>query len=126
MIEKNVRRHHRMAEYFKLLPLKKTARGSQMSNKLYVGNMSYATTEESLTELFSQFGTVVSANIIKDRFTDQSKGFGFVEMDSPNSATAAIEALNGREFNGRNLRVNIAENKPRDNNNRERRNNYRY
>ena len=85
-----------------------------MSQKIYVGNMSYATTEAALTNLFGQYGEVVSSIIIKDRYTQQSKGFGFVEMADEQAAEAAIATLNNQEFEGRRLRVNVAENKPRD------------
>ena len=85
-----------------------------MANKIYVGNMNYATSEDSLTELFSQYGEVVSVNIIKDRYTDQSKGFGFIEMSDESAASAAISALDGQDLDGRRLRVNVAENKKRD------------
>ncbi len=85
-----------------------------MSQKFYVGNMIYATTEAALTNLFGQYGEVVSSIIIKDRYTQQSKGFGFVEMADEQAAEAAIATLNNQEFEGRRLRVNVAENKPRD------------
>jgi len=75
--------------------------------------MSYATTEEELRELFAQYGTVLSANIIIDRETHRPKGFGFVEMDDDSAAEAAISQLDGKEFGGRNLRVNEAIAKPR-------------
>ena len=83
-----------------------------MSKKIYVGNLNYATTESTLRNIFSQYGTIVSAVIIKDRFTEQSKGFGFVEMADEQSAAAAIAALNGKEIDGRRVRVNEAEEKP--------------
>jgi cold-inducible RNA-binding protein len=79
-----------------------------MGSKLYVGGLPYSTTQEELTELFSTHGTVESANIISDKFTGQSRGFGFVEMSSQEEATAAIEALNSTEFGGRTLTVNEA------------------
>lgn len=85
-----------------------------MSQKIYVGNMNYATTEAALTNLFGQYGEVVSSTIIKDRYTQQSKGFGFIEMADAQAAEAAIATLNNQEFEGRRLRVNVAENKPRD------------
>ncbi len=85
-----------------------------MSQKIYVGNMNYATTEAALTNLFGQYGEVVSSSIIKDRYTQQSKGFGFVEMADAQAAEAAIATLNNQEFEGRRLRVNVAENKPRE------------
>ncbi len=84
-----------------------------MSQKIYVGNLNYATTEESLTNCFSQFGEVLSSIVIKDRATGQSKGFGFVEFAEAQSADAAIEGMNGKELDGRRLRVNMAEDKPR-------------
>lgn len=80
-----------------------------MAKKLYVGNLSYSTTEESLNALFAQFGEVVSAVVIKDRATGQSKGFGFVELADEAAADKAIEAQNGKEFEGRRIRVNVAE-----------------
>jgi len=79
-----------------------------MSKKIYVGNMNYATTEDQLGELFAEFGNVSSVDIIVDRFTGQGKGFGFVEMENEDEAMAAIAALNGRELDGRQLRVNEA------------------
>ncbi len=79
-----------------------------MAKKIYVGNMSYATNEQSLRDLFAQFGEVRSVNIIMDRYTGQAKGFGFVEMEADDAADSAISALNGREFEGRTLRVNQA------------------
>jgi len=85
----------------------------KMAQKIYVGNMSYGTTEDSLKNLFSQYGEVVSAIVIKDRFTEQSKGFGFVEMAEESAARDAIAALNGTEFEGRRIRVNEAEDRPR-------------
>ena len=87
-----------------------------MAKKLYVGNLSYTTTEEGLTDLFAQFGTVNSANIIIDRDTRRSKGFGFVELEEDDAADAAISQLDGKEYERRNLRVNEAISKPRNNN----------
>jgi RNA recognition motif-containing protein len=84
-----------------------------MSKKVYVGNMNYATTENALRDLFAQYGEVASVNIIVDRYTGKAKGFGFVEMNTEEEARTAIEALNGFEFMGRQLRVNEAEDKPR-------------
>ena len=89
------------------------ARGMRMAQKIYVGNMNYATTEDSLKNAFSQYGEVVSAVVIRDRYTEQSKGFGFVEMADDGAAEAAIAALNGTEFEGRRIRVNQAEDRPR-------------
>ena len=84
-----------------------------MAKKLYVGNLSYNTTEDTLRSLFVGFGTVASAKIIFDRETGNSKGFGFIEMSSEEEASAAIAGTNGREFEGRQLRVNEAMDKPR-------------
>jgi RNA recognition motif-containing protein len=93
-----------------------------MSKKVYVGNMNYATTENGLRDLFAQYGEVASVNIIVDRYTGKAKGFGFVEMNTEEEARAAIEALNGFEYMGRQLRVNEAEDKPRRDNFRSPRN----
>jgi cold-inducible RNA-binding protein len=83
-----------------------------VAKKLYVGNLTYNVNESDLEALFSQFGTVQSAQIIVDRDTNRSKGFGFVEMGSDAEAQAAIQGLNGRDHDGRNLTVNEA--KPRE------------
>ncbi len=82
-----------------------------MSKKLYVGNLAYATTEDTLKSLFSHYGEVLSAIVIKDRATQKSKGFGFVEFSEDNCADEAISALSGREVDGRKIRVNEAEEK---------------
>jgi cold-inducible RNA-binding protein len=82
-----------------------------MSSNLYVGNLSFNTAEKDLEDLFSSYGEVVSANVITDRQTGRPRGFGFVEMKNQEDAQKAIEALDGKEFMGRNLTVNIA--KPR-------------
>lgn len=79
-----------------------------MGNKLYVGSLPYSTTEQQLTELFSQHGTVQSAKVITDRFTGQSRGFAFVEMATSEEAQKAIAALHGTELDGRTLVVNEA------------------
>ncbi len=84
-----------------------------MAKKLYVGNMSYGTTEETLRNLFAQYGEVASVNLITDRYTGESKGFGFVEMASDAEADAAISGLNGRELEGRKLRVDVAQERQR-------------
>jgi len=84
-----------------------------MAKKLYVGNLSYNTTEDGLRNLFSQFGGVASAKIIFDRETGNSKGFGFIEMNTEEEASAAIAGTNGHELEGRQLRVNEAIDKPR-------------
>ena len=79
-----------------------------MSNKLYVGNLSYELGDKELEQLFSKHGTVTSAKVITDRDSGQSKGFGFVEMSNPSEAKTAIDALNGVEMGGRSLTVNEA------------------
>ena len=79
-----------------------------MDVKLYVGNLSYSTTEEELRALFSQAGTVTSVAVIKDRDTGQSKGFGFVEMSTQAEAQKAISQFNGQNLGDRALTVNIA------------------
>jgi cold-inducible RNA-binding protein len=83
-----------------------------MATKLYVGNLSYDATDQSLTSLFSQVGTVTSAQIITDRYTGQSRGFGFVEMSTDAEAQSAIATLNGKQQDGRALTVN--ESRPRE------------
>ena len=83
-----------------------------MSKKLYVGNLTYNVNESDLEALFAPFGTVQSAQIIVDRDTNRSKGFGFVEMSTDDEAQAAIQGLNGQDHGGRNLTVNEA--KPRE------------
>jgi len=83
-----------------------------MGKKLYVGNLSYAMTNESLGTLFSAHGAVDRAQVIMDRDTNRSKGFGFVEMANAAEADAAIAALDGKDNDGRNLKVNEA--KPRE------------
>jgi RNA recognition motif-containing protein len=84
-----------------------------MSMKLYVGNLSFDTNNQDLLELFGQAGTVETANVVEDRETGRSRGFGFVEMSSKEEGEAAISQFNGQEFNGRALNVNEA--KPREN-----------
>lgn len=83
-----------------------------MGKKLYVGNLSYNVTDSDLQQMFSAHGTVQSAQVITDKFSGQSKGFGFVEMGSDQEAQAAINALNGQQNEGRALTVNEA--KPRE------------
>ena len=80
-----------------------------MSKKLYVGNLNYATTEDTLKNVFASYGEIVSAVVIKDRDTQQSKGFGFVELADDAAAERAIAELGGREIDGRRVRVNVAE-----------------
>lgn len=79
-----------------------------MSSKIYVGGLPYATTDAQLQDLFSQHGQVESARVITDKFTGRSRGFGFVEMANSDEAQKAIQALNGTDFEGRNLTVNEA------------------
>ena len=87
-----------------------------MGRKLYVGNLPYSATQQSLQDTFSQCGEVVSVNVITDRGTGQSKGFGFVEMSSDSDAQKAIQELNGASIDGREIKVNEAKPKaPRDN-----------
>jgi RNA recognition motif-containing protein len=75
---------------------------------IYVGNLAFSVTEEDLKKAFEAFGQVATANVIKDQYSNQSKGFGFVEMPETAEAQAAIAALNGKELNGRALNVNEA------------------
>lgn len=82
-----------------------------MGTNLYVGNLSYDTTEDTLRRLFAEFGEITSVNIIADRDTGRSKGFGFVEMASEQAAEAAIQALSGKSVDGREIRIDKA--KPR-------------
>jgi RNA recognition motif-containing protein len=82
--------------------------GSQMAKKLFVGGLPYSTTNDQLQQHFAQAGTVVSAQIIMDKFSGRSKGFGFVEMSSDEEAAKAIEMFNNTDFGGRSLAVNEA------------------
>ena len=79
-----------------------------MGNKLYVGGLPYSVTEGRLEEIFAEYGSVQSARVISDKFTGQSRGFGFVEMNSSEEAQKAIDALNGSQLDGRTLVVNEA------------------
>jgi RNA recognition motif-containing protein len=83
-----------------------------MATKLFVGKLSYDTTNDSLQAQFAEYGKVISAQVIMDRETNRSKGFGFVEMEDDAAAQAAIAALDGKEFEGRVIVVNVA--KPRE------------
>lgn len=87
-----------------------------MGKKLFIGSLSFSTTDDSLKAAFEQAGTVVSASVIMDRATGRSKGFGFVEMETDEMATAAIEMWNGKELDGRAIKVSEArprEDRPR-------------
>ena len=79
-----------------------------MASKLYIGGLSYSTTSEGLREFFSQCGNVLSATVITDRFSGQSRGFGFVEMSTAEEAQNTISQLNGRELDGRRITVEIS------------------
>ena len=83
-----------------------------MNKKIYVGNLSYGTSEDSLRDAFAQFGNVETANIVVDRDSGRSKGFGFVEMETEDGAAAAINAMNGKELDGRVIKVNESNDKP--------------
>ena len=85
-----------------------------MSKKLFVGSLSFEMTDLDLEDLFKQYGEVLSARVITDRDTGRSRGFGFVEMNSDNSAQSAIDALNGTEVKGRAINVSIAKEKSAD------------
>lgn len=88
-----------------------------MEKRLFVGNLSYNLAQEEMADLFAQYGTVESAKILTDRETGRSKGFGFVEMSSPEEAQECISKLNGYDFQGRKMSVSIARPQaPRDNN----------
>lgn len=87
-----------------------------MGKKLYIGNLAFSVNSTSLESLFAQYGTVESAKVITDRDSGQSKGFGFVEMSSPDEAEACIREVNGKDVEGRQLRVSIAKpQEPREN-----------
>lgn len=79
-----------------------------MAQKLFIGGIAFSTTSEGLREFFAQSGTVVSANVVTDQFSGRSRGFGFVEMDTVEEATQAAAQLNGRELDGRQLKVELA------------------
>jgi RNA recognition motif-containing protein len=83
-----------------------------MSKKIYVGNLSFNTNEDALRDCFSGFGEIASVKIIVDRDSGRSKGFGFVEMNSEEEANAAIQSLNGKDLDGRPIRVNEAQERP--------------
>jgi len=79
-----------------------------MSTKLFVGNLSFETTENDLNDAFAAFGTVTEANLMMDRMTNRPRGFGFVTMSTPEEAQKAIEGMNGKDMDGRALTVNVA------------------
>jgi RNA recognition motif-containing protein len=79
-----------------------------MATRLFIGSLAWATTDDSLKDFFAEVGTVVSANVIKDRETNRSKGFGFVEMSSDDEAKKAVDQLNGKDLDGRPIVVNEA------------------
>jgi len=81
---------------------------------IYVGNLAYSTNDETLRTAFAAYGEVASARVVSDRMTGRSKGFGFVEMPDRAQAQSAIDALNGKELDGRTLRVNESQPKPRE------------
>jgi cold-inducible RNA-binding protein len=83
-----------------------------MSNKLFVGNLSFNTTENGLQDMFAAFGTVTETNLMMDRDTGRPRGFGFVTMSTPEEAQKAIDGLHGKSIDGRDLTVNVA--KPRE------------
>jgi cold-inducible RNA-binding protein len=83
-----------------------------MATKLFVGSLSWNVSDDQLRDLFATVGTVVSANVIKDRDSGRSKGFGFVEMSSDDEAKAAVDQLNGKELDGR--AINVSEARPRE------------
>jgi RNA recognition motif-containing protein len=82
--------------------------GTTNPAKLFVGNLPYRISEDELRQVFSEFGTVTDVRLISDRATGRAKGFGFVEMSSADEANKAVEGLHGKEFQGRNLVVNVA------------------
>ena len=85
-----------------------------MSKKLYVGGLSWGTNDHDLRAAFEEFGEVVESKVITDRDTGRSRGFGFVTFSAPSDADSAVASMNGAELDGRNLKVNEAQDKPRD------------
>jgi len=88
-------------------------KGAGMANNLYVGNLTFNTTSDDLQALFAPYGEVTRATVISDRDSGRSRGFGFVEMATDDEANAAIEALNGKNVDGRDLTVNVAKERSR-------------
>jgi RNA recognition motif-containing protein len=93
-------------------PAPAPSKENDMASKLYVGGLSYSTTSETLREYFAQCGTVESASVITDKFSGQSRGFGFVEMSTAEEAQRAISELNGKDLDGRKLTVNLSNPRP--------------
>src|ERR671922_1031004 len=92
-----------------MAPAGPVLKGSLMAKNIYVGNLTWDSTSDDLLQLFQEFGQVVRAQVISDRETGRSRGFGFVEMPNDTEAQAAIAALNNQQFNGRPLTVNVAQ-----------------
>ncbi|MCC5813903.1 MAG: RNA-binding protein [Leptospira sp.] len=84
-----------------------------MDSKIYVGNLNFRISEEALRNSFSSFGNITEIRMIRDRETGNFKGFAFISFETPESAQKAVSAMNGKDFEGRAIRVNIAEDKPR-------------
>jgi RNA recognition motif-containing protein len=84
-----------------------------MASKLFVGNLSYSTTDDRIREVFEQYGEVLSATVVRDRATGQSRGFGFVEYGADTAAQTAMESLNGADLDGRSITVNVARERER-------------
>ena len=84
-----------------------------MASKLFVGNLSYSTTDDRIREVFEQYGEVLSATVVRDRATGQSRGFGFVEYGAESAAQSAMETLNGTDLDGRSITVNVARERER-------------
>ena len=82
--------------------------------KIFVGNLAYSVTQQNLIDAFAQYGKVTDVNIVMDRYSGQSKGFGFIEMSNNSEADTAMKALNGKPFMGKLIKVNQAQNKPSD------------
>jgi RNA recognition motif-containing protein len=97
-----------MGFFLPLRSVESLSRAIAMAKRLYVGNLKYTVTSADLQELFEQYGTVSSAQVLSDRETGRSRGFGFVEMDNDDEALAAIESLDGQDHDGRRLTVNEA------------------
>lgn len=89
--------------------------GVLMSRKLFVGGLAWATNDEALSKAFEEFGAIEEANVVCERDSGRSRGFGFVTFETEDSAKAAQEAMHGKELEGRQLRVDFAHSKPRDN-----------